>query len=185
MVARVRQCGCEARLRFHQPPLAETLRSSETGDLGAVEHDAELGVRVACPAAVVQRDAEGDGEPRVQLLVVRAGPCERGAQLGIEREDARPDGIGVTDPAAGLTENGDVDGVRRADRVLLPRRGQLLGSEVAHGLRDRVAHAELSLVHPLDERGVDQAAERVDRVDRTVAAVDSGDDFDGIERCGT
>ena len=47
----------------------------------------------------------------MQLVVMRARPGERGAQLGIEREDARPDGVRV-DAAERLAENRDVDGVR-------------------------------------------------------------------------
>ena len=69
--------------------------------------------------------------------------------------------------------------------VLLARRRQALGGEVARGLGKRVADAVLAVVGAPDERGVDQAAERVDRVDRSVAAGDRGDGFDGVERGGT
>ena len=43
----------------------------------------------------------------------------------------------------------------------------------------------VTVVDAADERRVDQAAERVDRVDGTVVAGDRGDGFDGVERGGT
>ena len=86
--AKVRyKAAAHARSSAANPPVAPAIpmRSSTTPSSVNASRDA---------AAVVERDAERDGKPRMQLMVVRAAPRERGAQLGIEREHARPDGVG-------------------------------------------------------------------------------------------
>jgi hypothetical protein len=56
------------------------------------------------------------------------------------------------------------------------------GGVVARGLGDGVADAVIAVVDAAHERGVDQAGERIDGVDRTVLAGDRGDGFDSVER---
>ena len=95
---------------------------------------------------------------------MRSRPVERHALFRLERQHARPDGVGVAQAVAGLAEDGQMHGVRGAYRVLLAGRSELLGREVARRLGDRVAHAVLSAVGAQRERRVDQAAEGLERV---------------------
>jgi hypothetical protein len=72
--------------------------------------------------------------------------------------------------------------MRKAHRLLLARGGELLGGEVAYGLRDRVAHAVLTAVHAPHQRRVDQAAQRFERVDGPAVGRDLRHHLDRLQR---
>ena len=153
------------------------------GDAEVLDRQPELLVRLSCAAGSLRTRPSPAATPHMRS----AGSCSRVHASATRtrppaRRPAQRRRRAWQTPRKVERHRRDVHRMRLADVVLLTRGNELLDGVVAHGLGDGVAHAVLAAVRALDERRIDEAAQRLERVDGPALAFDLGHRLDGLQR---